>query len=149
MVSFSEEGGLVDWKETPILIETQLKKDEPLLESLASSISKRVMFMTTKQRGVLHLSAVIGQNFSNHLVALSKNICEQYDVPFELLMPLLSQSFEKILDTKDPKALQTGPALRKDVKTIDRHLELLREWPEIREVYRILTASIQNFHRNR
>lgn len=147
MVSFSE-GGEVDWKETPFLLETQVKKDQVLLETLASSISNKVMFMTSKQRGVLHLSAVISQNFSNHLIGLSKRICEQYNVPFELLMPLLSQSFEKILEKKDPKSLQTGPALRKDVKTIDRHLELLREWPEIREVYRILTASIQNIHRN-
>lgn len=147
LLSFAGQEMGAKWSETPILIEAQKKSDQVLLESMAEDLSSRVMYMDSKQRGILHLSAVISQNFSNHLLSLAKRICAEHNVPFELLMPLIMQSHERVRDGEDPAAMQTGPAIRKDVKTIDRHLELLREWPELREVYRILTASIQNFYR--
>jgi predicted short-subunit dehydrogenase-like oxidoreductase (DUF2520 family) len=149
LLSFAGQDMGAQWSETPILIEAQKKSDQVLLETMAEDISSRVMFMDSKQRGILHLSAVISQNFSNYLLSLAKRICAEHDVPFDLLMPLIMQSNERVSKGEDPAAMQTGPAIRKDVKTIDRHLELLREWPELREVYRILTASIQNFYRGR
>jgi hypothetical protein len=41
-----------------------------------------------------------------------------------------------------PALAQTGPAIRKDVATINNHLFLLTEKQQ--EIYTILTKSIQN-----
>ncbi len=136
----------INWKQTPLLIEAQDQGDKVNLEILANSLSKKVFEMDSRQRGLLHLSAVLSQNFSNHLIALAQQVCNESKVPFDLLLPLLDESNKRIQNGEEATDVQTGPAIRKDAKTIDRHLYLLREWPEIREVYRILTASIQNYH---
>ncbi|MFN9801154.1 MAG: DUF2520 domain-containing protein [Bacteroidota bacterium] len=39
---------------------------------------------------------------------------------------------------------QTGPARRKDTRTLMRHLELLRDEPELSNLYRIFTQLIQD-----
>ncbi|MEQ3662724.1 MAG: DUF2520 domain-containing protein [Flavobacterium sp.] len=47
------------------------------------------------------------------------------------------------MTTLKQEAAQTGPALRKDTKTINKHLEFLQE-SNYQELYKLLTQSIQN-----
>ena len=44
-----------------------------------------------------------------------------------------------------PKNSQTGPAIRRDQKTIDKHLDLLMD-DDLKKLYLILTDSIQKKH---
>ena len=43
-----------------------------------------------------------------------------------------------------PAQAQTGPAIRQDEATIQKHLELLRNEPIIRDIYEQLTRSIRS-----
>ncbi len=61
----------------------------------------------------------------------------------DLLRPLILETASQVL-LKSPKALQTGPAVRKDEKVIGRHLDYLKETPEYQRLYELLTKSIQN-----
>jgi predicted dinucleotide-binding enzyme len=42
-----------------------------------------------------------------------------------------------------PQQVQTGPALRHDSETIHKHLELLKNHPQLKNIYVLLTESIQ------
>ena len=41
------------------------------------------------------------------------------------------------------KEVQTGPAVRHDKETIQKHLELLKNHPQLKNIYLLMTESIQ------
>ncbi len=99
--------------------------------------------MSNMQKEVLHLSATVLNNFTNHLMALTEISLAKHKLSLQLLHPLLHQ----MLDTES-KAVnkQTGPAIRKDKHTINKHLLLLNNNPQLKKLYKILTNSIQQLH---
>ncbi|MDO9137294.1 MAG: DUF2520 domain-containing protein, partial [Lutibacter sp.] len=76
-----------------------------------------------------------------HLYHIGHEICEQNKVPFEILLPLILETANKI-STLSPLEAQTGPAKRNDTKTIEKHKAMLTE-NQI-EIYTLLTNSIYN-----
>ena len=42
-----------------------------------------------------------------------------------------------------PARMQTGPAIRGDQETIDRHLRLLEKHPEWQAIYRLVSQDIK------
>ncbi len=137
--TFSKEHQ-VDFSTIPICLEAKKEKDLQLLERLANSISNNVYFIDSEQRKQLHVAAVFTNNFVNHLYKIGFNICKKYNIPFETLHPLITETAKKITNT-NPANIQTGPAYRNDTKTIDAHLKLLSG--EQKKIYQLLTESIQ------
>lgn len=135
----------VDFEQLPFCIDGSNTKTKNNLSQLAKSICPNVYDINDQQRSILHVTAVLVNNFSNHLFSIAQEICEQQNVPFEILHPLIQETTEKIKHT-NPKEAQTGPAVRGDQKTIERHLDFLTAYPNYQKVYRILSKSIQNFH---
>ena len=82
-------------------------------------------------------------NFTNHLYALAADFCKNEKINFDVLKPLINETVERI-NHNSPADIQTGPAVRNDVQTIDRHLQLLNEYPELKSIYLKLTNSIIN-----
>jgi predicted short-subunit dehydrogenase-like oxidoreductase (DUF2520 family) len=132
----------VDFSEIPFCLEAENHSDFVVLETVAKSISNAVFSITSEQRKALHVSAVFVNNFTNHLYLLGQQICEEHQVPFEILKPLIQETSEKI-KTLNPADAQTGPAKRNDSNTIDGHLKYLTNENQI-NIYKILTQSIQN-----
>ena len=58
----------------------------------------------------------------------------------EVLMPLIGATVEK-LKHLTPQEAQTGPAVRKDMNVIDRHLEKLADSRYL-DIYRLLSKAI-------
>ncbi len=131
----------IDFSEVPFCLETENKEDLELLETLAKSIGKKIYYINSKQRKALHLAAVFVNNFTNHIYKIGNDICEENNVPFEILQPLIQETSEKI-KTVSPIDAQTGPAIRNDKKTIKKHLDLLDK--NQKKIYKLLTKSIQN-----
>ena len=73
---------------------------------------------------MLHLAAVFVCNFTNHMITLGREVSLKADYPFEILTPLIKETISKALDS-GPENSQTGPAVRNDRNTIEKHLELL------------------------
>lgn len=138
--TFSKEKE-VNFSEVPFCLEATNEKEYLLLEKLAESIGKKIYPINSKQRKTLHVAAVFVNNFTNHLFKIGNDICEENNVPFEILQPLIKETALKI-ETLSPEKAQTGPAIRKDKETIKNHLNLLNK--EQQEIYTILTKSIQN-----
>ncbi len=70
-----------------------------------------------------------------------KKLRGEYNMPFELLKPLIAETTAKALDIS-PLAAQTGPAARGNLKVIEKHLELLKDDPRLQEIYRMISKSI-------
>lgn len=135
----------VCFSEIPICIEASSKKNEDLLEILAKSLSKKVFKINSEQRKSLHVSAVYVCNFVNHLYYMGQQLCEKHQVPFEVLQPLINETSQKI-KTLSPFEAQTGPAMRNDTNTVQKHLQMLNE--NQKEIYTLLTKSIYETYKN-
>jgi len=136
----------VDWKNTPMLITAETQEITTSLTSLAEKISNLVYQVGDKDRAVLHLGAVFANNFTNHMLTLAESICNEHHVSFDILKPIIRETVVKALDV-GPRNSQTGPAIRGDQHTIEKHLELLAEHPQLRELYQKITESIEKASR--
>ncbi|MGB1316995.1 MAG: Rossmann-like and DUF2520 domain-containing protein, partial [Flavobacteriales bacterium] len=133
----------VDMSEVPFCIEGNSKWNEGVLLELARSLSENVQVLTSEQRKVSHVAAVFACNFSNHFYALSEQILEENGMNLDILKPLIKKTASNIL-TDHPKALQTGPAKRNDVKVMEEHQQMLS--PELKKLYAEVSESIIKMH---
>jgi predicted short-subunit dehydrogenase-like oxidoreductase (DUF2520 family) len=133
----------IDFNQVPFCLEAENEDNYKLLESLAGCIGNKIYTINSEQRKTLHVAAVFVNNFTNHLYKIGNDICAKNNVPFEILQPLIQETASKIKHLS-PKKAQTGPAIRKDQKTIKNHLNLLDQHQQ--KIYKILTKSIQNGH---
>ncbi|CAM1366919.1 Rossmann-like and DUF2520 domain-containing protein [Tenacibaculum xiamenense] len=138
--SFSKDKE-VNFDEIPFCLEAENDKDLKLLEKLALTIGKKVYHISSEQRSYLHVAAVFVNNFTNHLYSVGNDICDKYNVPFEVLYPLIKETALKV-ESLSPKEAQTGPAVRNDKNTIKKHLSILNKNQQ--ELYKTLTDSIIN-----
>ncbi len=136
----------VDFRQIPIAIEANNTEDLAAIRSIADRLSERVTELNSSQRKALHVAAVFACNFTNHLFALSQELLEANKLDFDLIRPLIAETAGKIY-LNDPKSVQTGPAVRNDVSTISSHLEMLKDQPEMQEIYEKLSQSIVNLHK--
>jgi predicted short-subunit dehydrogenase-like oxidoreductase (DUF2520 family) len=135
----------VDFSDLPFLLESSDIRSSAILEELTGAIGGKTYFVSTEQRIMLHLAAVFICNFTNHMLTGGKMIAEKTTVPFEIFYPLLQETVAKAMDL-GPEKSQTGPALRNDQNTIERHMELLSFSPEWKKIYNEITKSIINYY---
>lgn len=137
-----------DHRNIPCAWEASSEKAKKILLTMAHAITDILFEARYEQRKWLHLSAVIGNNFVNHLLAICEQICTENSLPFSTLMPIIEQTFDRIKQSS-PQNLQTGPAVRHDESTIMQQLTLLQQHPEWQQVYSSITASIQAAAKNK
>ena len=138
--SFSKQKE-INFKNMPICLEAEHKHDLIKLEKLASLLQGDVYYLSSLQRKKIHVAAVFVNNFTNHMYTIAYDLCEEHNVPFDILKPLILETSDKIKKLT-PKDAQTGPARRSDAETIKNHLNLLSETQQ--ELYLKITQSIQN-----
>lgn len=128
--------------EIPLLVDGNNEAAREKLRAIALSVSPLVNTAGDAQRLQLHLAAVLVNNFTNHLYALAENYCKDNGLDFHFLLPLIKETALR-LDSFSPQQVQTGPAVRNDTDTIRRHLDLLKDDNTLKEIYSLLTKSIQ------
>lgn len=114
------------------------------LQSLAYSISGDHVSVRSgnDERARLHVAAVFVNNFTNYLYVLAETYCRKEGIDFKLLLPLIEETALRVRSLP-PRAVQTGPAMRHDKTTIEKHLQLLDPYPELRKVYAFLSDAIE------
>jgi len=138
------KGKKVDFTEIPICLETEFASDFEILEKLAQTISNETYAINSEQRKALHVAAVFVNNFVNHLYQMGNEICAEHQIPFSILQALITETALKI-NTLTPIEAQTGPAKRNDQSTINAHLDFLNSDENKKNIYTLLTQSIQSY----
>jgi len=132
----------VDFSEIPVFLEANSSDNLQILRKVAETISRKVYEASSAERLKLHLAAVFGCNFVNHLFHLSAQIAKQAGFEFGVLTPLILETANKAVVSGNPKEVQTGPAVRNDQGVMRKHIELLVSYPEWQEIYAMLSESI-------
>lgn len=135
-------GREITWATVPLCLEATDATGLATLHQLAASLSQDVRTLTSGQRLQLHIAAVWASNFSNHLLGISHALLADAGLPWELLHPLIRETVAKAL-SQPPFTAQTGPAIRHDAGTLQRHTQALAAHPLWQGLYQQLTASIQ------
>jgi predicted short-subunit dehydrogenase-like oxidoreductase (DUF2520 family) len=132
----------VDFASVSFFVEANHQADKEVLKELAGALSPKVYEATSAQRTYLHMAAVFACNFANHMYTLSAQLLEKNGLPFDAMLPLIDETARKVHGLH-PHDAQTGPAIRGDENVMGKHLAMLADEPEIKEIYRIISNSIQ------
>ena len=132
----------VDFASVSFFVEANHQADKEALKELAGALSPKVYEATSAQRTYLHMAAVFACNFANHMYTLSARLLEKNGLPFDAMLPLMEETARKVHGLH-PHAAQTGPAIRGDENVMGKHLAMLADDPEVKEIYRIISNSIQ------
>ncbi len=134
-----------DFKNVPVLIESSTLLVENVLTYWADAIGAKAHHINSPQRMKIHVAAVFACNFTNHLVSISQQILEESKLDFGLLKPLITETLTNIMNF-DSREIQTGPALRRDMDTVDKHLNILSTHPNYAKIYSLISDSILKMH---
>jgi predicted short-subunit dehydrogenase-like oxidoreductase (DUF2520 family) len=131
----------VDFLIVPLCIEGANEVITKQLTELAQTISNNVYEVDSAKRKTLHLAAVFACNFPNYLYAIAQQLLKQQGMDFDMLRPLILETAQKVQNSL-PTDVQTGPAIRNDEITMDFHLQLLKDQPELQQLYTLLSQGI-------
>lgn len=130
----------IDISEIPLFYEASDTMTEGIIRSITRALkSKSVHFLSSDNRVFLHIASVFACNFVNHLYAQADEIMHRIDLDFSALIPLVRETLDKAM-SYPPKEVQTGPAARGDMQTVDRHLSCLSGHQK--ELYETITKVI-------
>ena len=135
------KGIKTNMKDVPLCIEVNNETNLSFLEELSRSISNSINFLSSEQRKILHLTGVMANNFSNFLYSVAFDILEMNGLNPHLLEPIILETATKLINS-DPVTAQTGPARRNNQEIIEEHLKLLKSYPEIQQLYSLISKLI-------
>lgn len=138
--TFSKENE-IDFKNIPICIEANSTENENILSELAWELSDNVKIMNSEDRKIAHVAAVFACNYSNFMFGIAEEILNSHNLSFDLIRPLIKETAAKVMQKK-PHEVQTGPAVREDITTIENHLEILNSNPEYKKIYTLLAEEL-------
>lgn len=140
--TFSREDK-IKWKDTLIVIDSVSKAAFIKAQGVSTYFSNQIVESNYEQRLKLHLAAVLVNNFTNALFVEADTIMHSLrkDLSIKTLLPLIKQGTKK-LKYMSPKAAQTGPAKRKDQVVIEKHLGILKNNKELKQIYTLLSELI-------
>ncbi len=132
-----------DLLQIPLLVDGNNANSTKMIEAFANTISRQVQIVAEEDRQKIHVAAVVVNNFTNYLFTLASDYCKAEKVSFELLFPLIDALVSR-LHVHNPADMQTGPAIRKDAATLEKHLRLLHMHPKLKSIYLKMSDSIMN-----
>jgi len=141
--SVSKESSYIP--EIPFLVDGSNPEILHRIIGLAKSISGNVIEANDTERLNYHIAAVFASNFANHMFALAELYCNAERLDFKTLLPLIKEVTARA-HFHSPFLTQTGPAIRDDIFTLNRHLQALASHPELKYVYLKMSESIIKVH---
>lgn len=135
-------GREVDFSQIPIFIEGSDSPTAEALESFARRLSRRVARADSTTRRKIHLAGVFACNFANRMFGIGCDIVREAGFGFDILRPLIAETAAKAVASQSPAEVQTGPAVRGDRNSQERHLGLLADEAQLCEIYKLISDNI-------
>lgn len=133
----------VDFAQIPLYIETKDEETFYQVNALAHQLSNRVSYLSSEHRLKLHLAAVFACNFTNYLYHAAEETLKGTSLSLADLNHLILETVKKAQNLGSISA-QTGPAIRDDHKTMEKHMALMEENEELREIYSVISRQIRS-----
>lgn len=125
----------------PVVINANSKASLKTLKQAAGLLPGKMFVLSENQRSSAHLAAVFANNFSNHMVFLSQKILRKNGAPGSLLNELILETTRLALLGK-ANLVQTGPAVRQDLRTMLLHRKMLKNNKLMKLIYKSVSQSI-------
>ncbi|MCX7650197.1 MAG: DUF2520 domain-containing protein [Flavobacteriales bacterium] len=133
----------VSWQEIPLFLQATSAEALTFAGEVARALGGPRYESSDLERQRLHLCAVWASNFSRLMLAEAWRLCQQWNLSFAHLLPLIQETFRGALTGDSLTDLITGPAARGDEATMQTHRQLLNSLPEQAELYSLLSKRIQ------
>ncbi len=141
LMSFND-GQNIPWAEIPWFWEASQESSAALVQKLVQTLGGNAIQASGDTRRMMHLAAVCAHNFSNACISMGQELAAEAGCAPETLNPMLQHMMNQLL--KQPaRLLQTGPAMRGDIQSMNAHLNLLQEHPEMAACYRAMSDLIR------
>ncbi|MEN9511109.1 MAG: hypothetical protein RLZZ370_928 [Bacteroidota bacterium] len=132
----------VPWSEIPWFWEATHETATAAVHMLVKTLGGTAIQATETSRRYMHLAAVFAHNFSNACISMAQELAADAACSPDTLNPIIQNMLNQ-LQHQPARSLQTGPALRGDVQTMQAHLNLLQEHPEMAACYRAMSDFIR------
>lgn len=132
----------------PLLIDGSSPDITNVLQEFSKTLSDSVTIADDQERLKFHVAAVLVNNFTNHLFAMGDEFCKKENIDFEKLYPLIDETIHRV-KLHPPQDMQTGPAIREDIYTLGKHLQILSAHPDLKYLYLKLSESILKLHQKK
>jgi len=127
-----------------MLVDGNIPESKRQIKEFAATISEIVLEADDDTRLKYHLAGTLVNNFTNYLFVLAETFCKKENISFAVLQPLMEETVFRLRNAS-PRILQTGPAIRNDQVTLQKHRQLLLQYPSLLEFYEKFTKEIQDF----
>lgn len=131
----------LDFKVIPCFVEASDNETLKVVKEFAALLSDNVYELSGDDRRWLHVAAVFACNFSNACCSMASRILKEHGLDFSVMLPLVDETMRK-LHSLSPEEAQTGPAVREDYNVMGRHLDMLDNELELKNVYNIMSNII-------
>jgi len=131
----------LDFKKVPLCVDANTKHNIKEVCQIAATLSDNTRTMGEDERKKIHLAAVFACNFTNYMYSQAEEILKQDNIDFNIIKPLIEETAAKVQDLSPAKA-QTGPAIRNDKATMNKHKELLENFNELKKLYTFISNNI-------
>ncbi len=131
----------MDYTDIPFLVNSAEPGQVNTLVELVNSMGFSCLQANDNERLQYHLAAVFANNFGNYMFTAAADICAQAHLPFGLLHPLIMETATRS-GIAYPGEFMTGPAVRGDSATMEKHLGLLEHHEEFAALYAFISKAI-------
>ena len=135
----------IDFSGMPVFIESSDSAIEDLLSLWTEKLKAEKHICNSEQRIKIHIAAVFASNFTNHMLSQAEIWLKENNLSKSILKPLILETVWKALEQGAINS-QTGPAVRQDNSTIEKHLQTLEYAPDLKNLYSFVTESIIRFY---
>ena len=111
-------------KDVPFLLESQQTSLLQKMQIIVKSLGGTSYIVSEEQRLGVHIAAVLGNNFGNHLLVYAEKVLGHARLSLDLLKPLLCHTLAQAFES-GPLRAQSGPAFREDLSTLEKHQNTL------------------------
>jgi predicted short-subunit dehydrogenase-like oxidoreductase (DUF2520 family) len=139
------KGEIVSMPQIPLLVDANNKETLDRLVEFSSTWADSVLVADDAARLKFHVAAVFANNFVNHLFTAVQDFCSSNNLDFGILRPIIEETVARMRHYPSSE-IQTGPAIRKDFATIERHEEILKTYPRLLHIYKTFTSDIIDYY---
>lgn len=131
----------VDFHKVNLFLTAKDNETMSIGHKYGKTIGCTVMEADDDTRCRIHMAGVLTNNFITALCGMAAEQLKKGGIPFDVMYSLLDETIAKVKQA-NPRRAQSGPAIRHDAAVMQKHLELLKDEPDVADIYQMISKNI-------